>query len=50
MTFVVCMLLSFPIGYVNRFAYDTNKRLWMGVIFGMLLQYQMFGLGNEYDK
>jgi hypothetical protein len=42
---VVCMLLSYLFGYVNRFINDPTKRLIFGLISGIFLQFQMYGPG-----
>jgi hypothetical protein len=40
------MLLTFPIGYLNRYIKNTYLRLWYGLICGFILQYQMYGMGK----
>jgi hypothetical protein len=45
MTFAICMLLSYPMGIANRYVKDTTGRLLFGIVFGIVLQYQMFGPG-----
>ena len=46
MTFTICMLLSYPMGIANRYVKNTTGRLLTGIVFGMILQYQMFGSGR----
>jgi hypothetical protein len=41
------MLLTFPLGYINRFIKTPITRLWYGLITGVLLQYQMYGLSKS---
>jgi hypothetical protein len=40
------MLLSFPIGYLNRFIKDPQTRLVFGFLTGFILQFQMYGNGK----
>jgi hypothetical protein len=42
---LITMMLSFPIGYINRYLKNNYIRLIYGLLTGILLQYQMFGSG-----
>jgi hypothetical protein len=44
---LVCMLLSFPVGYFNRFVRGDKNRLYYGMITGMILQFQMYGISKS---
>lgn len=44
---LVCMFFTFPLGYINRFIYNTKARLIFGLVTGIILQYQMFGIGKN---
>jgi hypothetical protein len=41
--FLVCMLLTYPLAFFNRFIKDSNSRLLYGLITGLILQYQLYG-------
>jgi hypothetical protein len=41
---LVCLLSAFPLGFCTRFFKNLNLRLMYGIIFGILLQYQMYEL------
>lgn len=43
---VVCMLLTFPLGYLNRYITNPVLRMIYGLVFGFLLQLQMYGLSK----
>lgn len=43
---MVCLALTFPIGYINYKIVNPNNRLIYGFVSGVLLQYQMYRLGN----
>ncbi len=44
---VVCMLLTFPLGYVNRYIQNPFLRMMYGLLFGFLLQLQMYSWSKK---
>ena len=45
---VVCMLLTFPLGYINRYITSPKLRMIYGLVFGFLLQLQMYGWSKYF--
>jgi hypothetical protein len=45
--FLLCILFSFPLGYLNFFIYNPTLRILYGLIPGLILQYFMYGKGKK---
>jgi hypothetical protein len=39
----MCLLITFPLAYINRFIETPNIRLIYGLVTGILIQFQMYG-------
>ena len=44
--FIICMILTYPLGYINYYLTNPTLRLLYGLIPGLILQYFMYGPSN----
>lgn len=44
MNFTISMLLTYPVGFINRYIKTPQMRLYYGLLTGMMLQYQLFSI------
>jgi hypothetical protein len=43
---LVLTLMGFPLGFINYMIKEPNLRMWYGLITGVILQYNMYGIGK----